>query len=686
MEETFLVLASENILLEHGRSLDNCRAAELEQIVVLYLRKQLLKEVSVLESCTALRSCTLANNYITDISPLRNCVQVIKLDLHGNQGKRRLKALNTQPKVAVFLIQNLPGQEFWRQLTNLKLLYLHNNRIRSVDNVQSLSSCSNLTGLTLYDTPLSLQKSYRHIAVNSIWSLKALDHFVVSDEEIIEDWNLRGKFKALGPDLYINLLPASSKDISLENEMKAVNEIIRKINRVLATCSPVLIVQKWIRGYLVRRRMGLIPQPGMQRKKLHYRHRGSRESGESPGVKAAAMHNFWDLPQNRRRLPAIRQPMRRVNSTAELQPVMHITVDLWKLQQDVLQVLPEAEIVYDLGNQNQQLSPLPITEGLRGEKRAVILTASRHGDHDHPEPNLKSDTELGLFGTKAAVYTSDSSKDVTISLEKSAEDIRCSIRQIHSAMQAARREAANLIKDQPRMRRAPDSKHLIKLLPLCAVDKAYENREKYDSRMKKRNLVMKIQADRKQAKYNVEEFLGGRINEAVDQGAKDLETLQYRAQSNFLDNSNFIDKVKHRHRLFCEQKEAKRSEHLLAKEFNMHHVSVAKTLLRHDRMIRSQEEMQEKMRYVQTLKDDHERQKEFTKCLQDHRQLVLQIENASEKVAVGSLVLQKANDRLHEARAHVTTVKGHRVTAEPMYKVPVEQPVSKETQLKHGCT
>ncbi|XP_066453883.1 leucine-rich repeat and IQ domain-containing protein 3 isoform X2 [Eleutherodactylus coqui] len=669
MEERYLAIASESLVLGHGRSLDDCRAAELERLVTINLSKQLLKQVEVLQACSALRSCTLANNYLTDIAALRNCVQIIHLDLHGNQ------------------IQNLPGQEFWRQLKNLKLLYLHNNRIRSVQNVESLSSSPNLTGLTLYDTPLSLQKSYRHIVVNSIWSLKALDNFVVSDEEIIEDWTLQGKFKALSPDLHINMLLVFSKDISLENEMKALNEIIRKINRVLATSSPVLIVQKWIRGYLVRRRMGLIPQLEMKRMKLHYRRGGSQEERTSPCDKAVAMQNLWALPVNRRRPPAIKQPVRRVNSRADLRPAMRITVDLRKLQRDVLQALPEAQIVYDLGNQNQQLPSPPISEGLHEEKRAksIKLTASKYRDQDHPEPDQKNDTDLGLFGRKAIVYESEPSKDIMISNEKLAEEIRCSIHQIHAAMQA-KGDAANLIKDQPHVRRARSGRHLIKLLPLCAVDKAYENREKYDSQMKKRNLVMKIQADRKQAKYNIEDFLEDKIKKAIDQDAKDSLILQRHAEGKTLDNSNFIDKVKYRHRQFRKQMEAKRSDHLLTKEFNIHHLSVAKTLLRHHRMIQRQEEMQEKNRLVQTLKEDHDRQKEFTKCLQDHRQLLLQIENASEKVTLGSLVLQKANDRLHEARAHVTTMKGQHISAEPMSKVPVKQPVSKGTQLKHGCT
>ncbi|KAG8548920.1 hypothetical protein GDO81_023483, partial [Engystomops pustulosus] len=561
----------------------------------------------------------------------------------------------------LFQIQDLPDKDFWRQFKNLKLLYLHDNRIRSVDHVESLSSCPNLTGLTLYDTPLSLHKSYRHMAVNSLWSLKALDHFVVSDEEIIEDWNLQGKFKALSPDLHMNMLPASGKDFSPENEMKALNEIIRKINGVLATCSPVLIVQKWIRGYLVRRRMGLIPKLEMKTMRLHYGRRGSLEVQSSPCVEAAVLHNFWDLPLTRRRLPVIKQT--------------HIGN----------KVLPEAEIVYDLGNQNQR--PPPITEGLHGEKRAkdVTFTAAEHGEQGHPDPEQNSEGKLGLFGKKVMVHESDPSKDNMILNERSAEDIRCAIQQIHSTVQA-KREGANLIKDQSTTRRTGDSGRLMKLLPLCAVDKAYENREKHNSQIKKRNLVLKIQDDRRRAKDNIDEFLGDKVKDAVDQDARDSQILQQQVQNNFLDSSNSIDKVKQRHRLFCNQKEAKRSEYLLAKEFNIHHLSVAKTLLRHDRMIRSQEEMKEKIRLVQNVREDEDGQKEFMKCLQEHRQLLLQIENASEKATLGSLVLQKSNDRLHEARARVTATKGQRVTAQAMCKVAVKQPVTKGTPQKHGRT
>ena len=48
---------------------------------------------------------------------------------------------------------------------------------------------------------------FRHHVVNSIWTLKALDGFAISDEEIIEDAAFGGKFKALSPSFAVNLCP-----------------------------------------------------------------------------------------------------------------------------------------------------------------------------------------------------------------------------------------------------------------------------------------------------------------------------------------------------------------------------------------------------------------------------------------------------------------------------------------------
>lgn len=110
-------------------------------------------------------------------------------------------------------IVQLPDASCWSHLRELQLLYLHDNNVSTWDNIKGLSGCLNLTALTLYDTPLSLKKNYRHCLVNNIWSLKALDNFVISDEEIIQNWSLPLHFKAMNQHFSVSLYP-STKSVS----------------------------------------------------------------------------------------------------------------------------------------------------------------------------------------------------------------------------------------------------------------------------------------------------------------------------------------------------------------------------------------------------------------------------------------------------------------------------------------
>ncbi|KAM6217068.1 leucine-rich repeat and IQ domain-containing protein 3 [Rhynchocyon petersi] len=199
-----------------------------------------LKSMENLQFSIALRVCIFSNNFITDIQPLQNCLKLIKLDLHGNQ------------------IKHLPETPFWIGLKNLKLLYLHDNAFAKLKNICVLSVCSNLIALTLFDCPVSLKKGYRHVLVNSIWSLKALDHHVISDEEIIQNWQLPERFKTCNPRLFFNFCPALKKGATYEDEINGIQNIISKINKIMAHNSPVLIIQKWIRGFLVRKKWRLL--------------------------------------------------------------------------------------------------------------------------------------------------------------------------------------------------------------------------------------------------------------------------------------------------------------------------------------------------------------------------------------------------------------------------------------------
>ena len=60
----------------------------------------------------------------------------------------------------------LPGSSFWSGLSNLRVLYLHGNQLIKRQCLMDLGSCPQLHILTAHNTPLSLDNSYRHIAVN----------------------------------------------------------------------------------------------------------------------------------------------------------------------------------------------------------------------------------------------------------------------------------------------------------------------------------------------------------------------------------------------------------------------------------------------------------------------------------------------------------------------------------------
>ena len=107
----------------------------------------------------------------------------------------------------IFQITQLPESSFWKGLKRLRILYLHDNPVSQFSSINGLAACSSLTILTLFDTPLSLKFHYRHHVVNTIWSLQVLDHYIVSDNEIIEGAKFVGKFAAFSQPFQFDSYP-----------------------------------------------------------------------------------------------------------------------------------------------------------------------------------------------------------------------------------------------------------------------------------------------------------------------------------------------------------------------------------------------------------------------------------------------------------------------------------------------
>ena len=75
----------------------------------------------------------------------------------------------------------------------------------------------------------------------------------MSDEEIIEDANFFYKFATKSPTLHCNLYLPSCKTNNFYDEIRLTFELIKRVNSIIASYSPVHIIQKFIRGYLDRK-------------------------------------------------------------------------------------------------------------------------------------------------------------------------------------------------------------------------------------------------------------------------------------------------------------------------------------------------------------------------------------------------------------------------------------------------
>lgn len=68
--------------------------------------------------------------------------------------------------------------------TNLKVVYLHGNKIKNLPSVERLKSLPKLISLTLNGNPIEAFKTYRCFVVGCLPNLRSLDHATITDDEL----------------------------------------------------------------------------------------------------------------------------------------------------------------------------------------------------------------------------------------------------------------------------------------------------------------------------------------------------------------------------------------------------------------------------------------------------------------------------------------------------------------------
>lgn len=84
-------------------------------------------------------------------------------------------------------ILSLPSPQSLEGLKSLKILYLHDNEISEWTALKALVAVPQLLHLTLFNNPVVTIPGYRHFLANSSTTLLALDNYLITDEERLED-------------------------------------------------------------------------------------------------------------------------------------------------------------------------------------------------------------------------------------------------------------------------------------------------------------------------------------------------------------------------------------------------------------------------------------------------------------------------------------------------------------------
>ncbi|KAK9970851.1 hypothetical protein ABG768_026757 [Culter alburnus] len=541
----YLLNCSQSLILDHGYWTSEGEK-DPKDIVMVRLSSLLLKSLDQIGSCRALRICILADNFLTRIEALMACTHLVKLDLKGNQ------------------IVHLPDASYWSHLKELQLLYLHDNNVSAWNNIKGLSGCLNLTALTLYDTPLSLKKNYRHCLVNNIWSLKALDNFVISDEEIIQNWSLPFQFKAMKQHFCVNLYP-STKPNSFETEMKAVYKIITEINRIQAVYSPTLIIQRWIRGHLIRKSLGLCStKKRIASGKPFINH--SSENEQEPSQSQKTMKEDTDdnheLPKKKNtEIKRLHVNLNTLMETIYPEVFQEATNETFDGQQDI-------QVPYNT----------PDCRSLKSEVQISTFDQDTNVTGDLCNEEIEEGT-FHVLGLKALVHQSEPLTDMLWSRKAAGQDIREAISHFHTQRPGL----------QPHSPAITSGKHLIghchdniSLTPFKVIERAHQT---FDKARMQRNLAEKVtehHIDREVAKGRRYDFMEARRTEVCLREERERADMEKTLTLQRAKLEQDIHHARQKHSQFLEEKKRRFQEQEMVCSFSQQHNSLARAVLRYN--------------------------------------------------------------------------------------------------------
>nr|XP_020138027.1 leucine-rich repeat and IQ domain-containing protein 3 isoform X1 [Microcebus murinus] len=573
-----------------------------------------LKSMENLQSCISLRVCIFSNNFITDIHPLQSCIKLIKLDLHGNQ------------------IKNLPDTKFWSGFKNLKLLYLHDNGFSKLKNICVLSACPNLIALTMFDCPVSLKKGYRHVLVNSIWPLKALDYHVISDEEIIQNWHLPERFKTCNHRLFFNFCPALRKGTTYEDEIDNIKYITSKINEILAHNSPVLIVQRWIRGFLVRKSLSPFFICKKQQERI-IRAYETKWIYITKGYEDKLRKDIFYKPETN-----IKGKLARWKQNIYSPVDLKISSEHRKYVSSILNELKTK----DIDRKSKKSSHL-------------IQKGQKESEDEIEDEELDASFRISVF--KLPIYTSSPLKYAAVLKEKKQDYFPAYAQSFSPTHLQPIIKKDSLLDTSIRKEFYTTYRAGIKLQTLSDIDKYYTEQNNQQCHKEKVTAIALAQVAQRRASLAVQENLNNKHYALQKLIEKDYEANEHGLQQRRQDRVKYLEKVRERRALFLKEKKQKATERLLVQNLSNQRTLLMKGMLDIDRRRKNEALQRDKRQIVQRKRREEKYRKNLLKQMKQCRAEEIYKKHCEEKFVIDMITFQKACERYQDIKAKVAIVK-----------------------------
>ncbi|XP_019383944.1 PREDICTED: leucine-rich repeat and IQ domain-containing protein 3 [Gavialis gangeticus] len=416
-----------------------------------------------------------------------------------------------------------------------------------------------------------------------------------------------------------------------------VKDIISKINHVLAHHTPILIVQRWIRGYLTRKKNGkiLLHEVPLQR---HYIRDGAKQiySQGTPSEcdSKSFMYHIIKPEQNTEdeKLTSGKQVF-SMDNFKEL-PVLC----LGREKQAVISILPT------LGKKERKI---------KLEERRIPL---RKGSLDMEKPNMEEQVEnkFKLSVGRAIFYPVRAKLPL---FQKQGEEIWHAVHGFHSGIHPNCQSKAMHCPSRIEKRIFAKMYGSGMRGPLYDIDTFYKESKQHDIQTRKEFRVMQMKNAKDKVKHNVEGFLREKKHGAQIRCKEDDKRIQGALRQREVRRSKYIEDVREGHAQFLEKKKQKASEYSFVQEFSTQHVALTQSFSKLDRMKKCKESVKEKERIVTECKEKVKKCKELIKSLQEQRKSMLQKQSLAEKKFIESIFFQNTTERLQKAKARVEAAK-----------------------------